>query len=170
MRMVCVMALLAALGLLIGCGRGSSDSTGFTAASGELSRSEWLAKADEICKAERHDVAPFNKELDRLNKSGLSAPEEIAKFAAILRKALPRSKQALRESRELVPPSGDFDAIDALLEKGEETQGLIEETAEEMEEGNIAKAKLLSFKAAMANRTAQWMAQRDHLEVCGIGK
>jgi hypothetical protein len=164
------MALLAGLGLLTGCGGGSSDSTGSTAASGEQSKSEWLAQADEICKAANEDGAAWNKELDRLNESGLSAPKEIAEFAAILRKALPRSERGIRELRELEPPSEDSDAIDAVLEKDEETQELIAKTAEEMEEGNIAKAKLLSLKAAMANRTAQWMAQRDGLELCGVEK
>ena len=52
----------------------------------------------------------------------------------------------------------------------EETLELIKKTAEEMEEGNIADAKLLSFKAAMANQTAQWMAQRDGLKLCGTEK
>jgi hypothetical protein len=108
--------------------------------------------------------------MGRLNESGLRTPKEIAEFAAILRKALPRSEQALQEWRELEPPSGNSDAIHALLEKAEETQELLEETTEEMEEGNIAKAKLLSLKAAMAKRTAEWMAQRDHLEVCAAEK
>jgi hypothetical protein len=39
-----------------------------------------------------------------------------------------------------------------------------------MEEGNIAKAKRLSFKAGMSNQTAQWMAQRDGLKLCGVEK
>jgi hypothetical protein len=50
--------------------------------------------------------------------------------------------------RELEPPSEDSHAIAALLEKDEETLELLEKTADEMEEGNIADAKLLSFKAA----------------------
>ena len=37
-----------------------------------------------------------------------------------------------------------------------------------MEKGNTAKAKLLSPRAGMANRTAQWIAQRDGLEFCGV--
>ena len=170
MRIACLIAVLAGLGLLTGCGGGSSDSTGFTPASGELSKSEWLAQANEICKAEGEDVAPLNKELDRLNKSGLSAPKEIAEFAAILRKVLPRSERGIRELRELEPPSEESHSIDAVLEKDEETLELIEKTAEEMEEDNIAAAKLLSLKAAMANRTAQWMAQRDGLKLCGTEK
>lgn len=136
---------------MAGCGGGSSESTGSAAASGELSKSEWLAQADEICKAERQDVAPLNKELDRLNESGLSIPKEIAEFAAILRKALPRSDQALRELRELEPPSGESDAIDALLEKVEETQELIEETAGEMEAGNMAKPNASPSKRTWPN-------------------
>jgi hypothetical protein len=160
------MVLLAGLGFLTGCGGGSSDSIGSTPASGELSKSEWLAQADEICNAGREDVAPLNKELDRLNESGLSAPKEIAEFAAILRKVLPKSEQEIRELRELEPPSEDSHAIEAVLEKDEETLGLIKKTAKEMEEGNVAKAKLLSFKAGMSNQTAQWMAQRDGLKLC----
>jgi hypothetical protein len=70
--------------------------------------------------------------------------------------------------RELEPPSQDSHAIEAVLEKDEETLELLGKTAKEMEEGNIADAKLLSFKAAMANRTAQWMAQRDGLKLCGV--
>ncbi len=131
-----------------------------------LSKSEWLAQANEICKAAEEDVTPSNKELDRLNESGLSAPEEIAEFAAILRKVLPRSEREIRELRELEPPSKESHSIGAVLEKDEETLELTEKTAEEMEEGNIAAAKLLSLKAAMANRTAQWMAQRDGLKLC----
>lgn len=170
MRIPCLMVLLAGLGLLTGCGGRSSDSIGSTAATGELSKSEWLAQAQEICKAEEDDVAPLNKELDRLNDSGLSAPSEIAEFAAILRKALPRSQQALREMRELEPPSRESEAIHTLLGKAEETLDLLEETAEEMEEGNAAKAKLFSFKTAMAKRTGEWMAQRDGLDVCAAEK
>jgi hypothetical protein len=78
-----------------------------------------------------------------------------------------RVRTGVRELRELEPSSDDSDAIDALLKNDEETLGLIEKTAEEMEEGNAAQAKLLSLKAGMANRTVQWMAQRDGLEVCG---
>ncbi|HEY5053760.1 MAG TPA: hypothetical protein VII45_10170, partial [Solirubrobacterales bacterium] len=158
--------VLAGLGLLTGCGGGSSDSTRSTPASGGLSKAEWLAQANEICKAEGEDVAPLNKELDQLNESGLTAPKETAEFAAILRKALPRSERGIRELRELESPSDKSHAIDAVLEKDEETLELTEKTAEEMEEGNIAAAKFLSLKAAMANRTAQWMAQRDGLKLC----
>jgi hypothetical protein len=170
MRVACAMALLAGFGLLTGCGGGSSDSAKATAESGELSKSEWVAQTDEICKAQRETLAPLNKELDRLNESGLSAPKEIAEFAAILRKALPRSERGIRELRELEPPSKDSHAIAAVLEKNEETLELLEKTADEMEEGNTADAKLLSFKAAMANRTAQWMARRDGLKLCGVEK
>lgn len=172
MRIACLMALLAGLGLLAGCGEGSSDSTGSTSASGDLSKSEWIARADEICQAadEDEDVAAWNKKLDRLNESGLNDPEEVAEFAAILRKVLPKSEQGIRELRELEPPSGDSHAIEAVLEKDEETLGLIKETAKEMEKGNVATAKLLSLKAAMSNRTAQWMAKRDDLELCGVEK
>ena len=84
MRTACAMALLAGLGLSMGCGGASSDSTGYSAVGGEMSKSEWIAQADEICRAERQDVAP-SRESDRLNKSGLSAHKEVAKFAAILR-------------------------------------------------------------------------------------
>lgn len=170
MRIACLMALLAGLGLLAGCGEGSSGSTGSTSASGDLSKSEWIARADEICQAEDEDedVAAWNKKLDRLNESGLNDPEEVAEFAAILRKVLPKSEQGTRELRELDPPSGDSEAIE--LEKDEETLGLIKETAKEMEKGNVATAKFLSLKAAMSNRTAQWMAKRDDLELCGVEK
>jgi hypothetical protein len=166
------MVLLAGLGLLIGCGGGPSDSTGSTPASGEQSKSEWFAQADEICKAANkdEDVAAWNKKLDRLNESGLSAPKEIAEFAAILRKILPKSEQGIRELRELEPPSKDSHVIEAVLKKDEETLELIKRTAKEMEEGNVAKAKLLSLKAAMSNQTAQWMAQRDGLKLCGVEK
>ncbi len=170
MRIACLTAVLAGLGLLTGCGGGSSDSIESTPESGELSKSEWLAQANGICKAEGEDVAPLNKELDQLNESGLNAPKEIAEFAAILRRALPRSKRGIRELRELKPPSQESHSIDAVLEKDEETLELTEKTAEEMEEGNVAAAKLLSLKAAMANRTAQWMAQRDGLKLCGTEK
>lgn len=166
MRSVRVVALLVGLGLLTGCGGGADDSTGSTAASSALSKSKWLAQAERICKAEGDDVAPLNEELDRLNDSGLSAPKEVAEFAAILREALPRSAQSLQELRELEPPSTESDTIDALLEKLDETQELLEETAKEMEDGNVEKAKLLSFKVVMAKRTAEWMAERDGLEVC----
>jgi hypothetical protein len=170
MRIACSMVLLAGLGFLIGCGGGSSDSTGSKPASGEQRKSEWFAQADEICKAANKDVAAWNKELDRLNESGLSAPEEIAEFAAILRKVLPKSEQEIRELRNLESPSEDSHAIEAVLEKDEETLQLIKRTAKEMEEGNVAKAKLLSLKAAMSNRTAQWMAKRDGLKLCGVGR
>lgn len=172
MRIACLAVLVAGLGLLTGCGGGSSGSTGSTPASGKQSKSEWLAQADEICKAanEDKDVATWNKELDRLNESGLSAPKEIAEFAAILRKVLPKSKQGIRELRELKPPSKDSHAIEAVLEKDEETLELFEKTAKEMEEGNVAKAKLLSLKAGMSNQTAQWMARRDGLKLCGVEK
>lgn len=170
MRIACVMALLAGVGLLTSCGGSSSDSARGTDESGELSKSEWVAQADEICKAQGATLAPLNREMDRLNKSGLTAPKEIAEFAAILRKALPRSERGIRELQELEPPSKDSHAIAAVLAKDEETLELLDKTADEMEEGNIADAKLLSFKAAMANRTAQWMAQRDGLKLCGVEK
>jgi hypothetical protein len=172
MRIACLMVLLAGLGLLTGCGGGSSDSAGSTSAGGGLSKSEWIAQADEICKAadEDQDVAARNKELERLNESGLNAPGEIAEFAATLRKVLPKSEQGIRELRELEPPSEGAHAIEAVLEKDEETLGLLRKKAKEMEEGNVAKAKLLSLKAAMSNHTAQWMAKRDGLKLCGVEK
>ena len=164
------MVLLTALGLLSGCGGGSSDSIESGSGSGEQSKSAWLAQANEICRAEMEDVAPLNKDLDRLNDSGLSAPKQIAEFAAILRKVLPKSEETIRELRELEPPSEDSNAIEAVLAKNEETLELIDRTAEEMEEGSIGKAKLLSLKAAMSNRTAQWMAQREGLKLCGVAR
>lgn len=166
MRFAWVMVVVVGLGILTGCGGDSSDSTRSTAESDELSKSEWIAQVEGICKAQREDTAPLNKKLDRLNDSGLTAPGEIAEYAAILRKAIPRSERALRESRELEPPSEDSDAVDAMLDKSAETLDLIEKTVEKMEEGSVKEAKLLSFKAAMARRTGQLMAQRYGLRDC----
>lgn len=109
-------ALVAAV-LLAGCG-GDEDSAGAS-----ISKEEFIAKADAICKrSNKRMEAAFGKFLK--DNPGLTKPDD-PKFQPLVTDVMvPSLKQEIQELRELGVPDGDEEKVDAMisaLEEGLET-------------------------------------------------
>jgi hypothetical protein len=158
--------------LLQACGGGgsSSSTSGSPAAAsstGELSKSEWIAQADEICQTYKDETSDLKSEFESLEESGLSSPKELVEGAALFREILPKSEEETEELRELDPPSGDESILDAMLSKVEEAQAVLLKVADALEEGEIAEVSSFVKEGEQANNTAKGMAQGYGLKVCG---
>lgn len=113
--------VLAAL-LLVGCGGGSDDA----ASAKPISKEEFVAKADAICKKgnERMEAKLFaflrkNRTGGTLRKPTVDQNEEF-----IITVLIPNLKREISELKELGVPEGDEEKVDAMiaaLEDGLET-------------------------------------------------
>ena len=146
-------AAVAAL-LLVGCG-GDDESS----ANGSISKAEFIAKADAICKQSNKRM---EKELFlflRKNRTGGSlrkpSVEQNEKF--ILTVLIPNLKQEIEELKELGVPEGDEEKIEAMIAALEE--GL--ETAEDETETVAAGTADIVF--GIASR----LAGEYGLQTCG---
>jgi hypothetical protein len=127
---------LLAVGAIAGCGSGGSDSTS------SLTKAEFVKKADAIC-TKHHDAIetgflPYVNKHKGKGKEGEAAGVEAAVHAVML----PELNAQADELGSLGAPSGDEDAISAML-------GTFEKSIEEIEEhsSNLASALPAGEKA-----------------------
>ena len=103
-----------------GCG-GGDDSTTETKTSVALSRGEFIAEADSICRR-------YSRELDQAAAEafrGPTSPDEIGRF--ISDEFAPATEDELDEIRALTPPEGDDRQVDAILDAAEAAVAAVRE-------------------------------------------
>ncbi len=147
-----LLALIAALVVALlgaGCGGGSSSS-------GEsISKEEFVAKADAICKRSNERMeAGFGKILK--DAKSLTKPSKAEYEMLVSEVMVPNLKREVAELRALGIPDGDEERVDAMLSALEEG----EETAE-----RNPKAVTASSDAVFG--IASRIAGEYGLEVCG---
>lgn len=111
-------AMVVAL-VMAGCGGGGDSST----ASGSISKEEFVAKADAICKdgTERLQAAIGHILKDQPNITKVSQVEQEKIVTTVL---VPNVSKEVKELRALGTPDGDEERVDAMitaLEEGVET-------------------------------------------------
>jgi hypothetical protein len=146
-------ALVAAV-FLVGCG-GSGDSS----STSSISKEEFIAKADAVCKkgSERMEGELFKFLRKNRATGALMKPsvEDNEKF--IIAVLIPNLKREIKEIKALGAPEGDDDRVDAIISALEE--GL--ETAEDEPETVAAGTSDIVF--GIASR----LAGEYGLEACG---
>ena len=141
------MALLAA-----GCGGGGDSASGES-----LSKEEFVAKADAICKHSNERMeAGFGKFLKAKGVKSLTKPSKAEYEKLIGEVMVPNLKREIKELRALGVPDGDEERVEAMLSALEEG----EETAE-----RDPKAVTASSDAVFG--IASRIAAEYGLEVCG---
>ena len=149
-----IAVVIAAAMLVAGCG-GGGDSSG----SGSISKEEFIAKADAICKKSNKQMEAEIFKYLRQNrvKGSLRKPsvEDNEKFIeAVL---IPNLEREIKELKALGVPSGDEEKVDAMISALEE--GL--ETAKNEPETVAAGSSDIIF--GIASR----LAGEYGLETCG---
>jgi hypothetical protein len=159
-RALALAPLTAAL-MAVGCGGDSEDDSEPTANTANESRSatgpaltkeEWIERADEIC-------APGEKKIDRAVDELFSGPSpsqpDLDRFAT--ETLVPTVQGEIDEIRELVPPAGDEDEVDRILDSAQEGVDQIEAEGGLIERGGgpFIEANLLAQQYGL--RTCGWV-------------
>jgi hypothetical protein len=128
-----VLALLATILALTGCGGGSTDATETT---GSLARAEFVKKGNAICarteKEVLEGVAKFLKKSNPLARK----PPTGAQLEALAENVLvPKVRKQINEIRALGIPSGDEQEVEAIFAAAEAALKKTEEDPTEFAEG-----------------------------------
>jgi hypothetical protein len=154
-RVLLLVAPLAALALLAGCGGSSGDQTTVTVQTGSLSKAEFISRADAICTAAR---AEFVKKLQGFYKAHpptsevISEDEREAGLLELVESILaPNLEGELAQIGKLGAPKGYapevtafVDAVEKGLNKGREDPIKFAETDE-----SFAPARAVARRAGM---------------------
>jgi CRISPR/Cas system-associated endoribonuclease Cas2/predicted small secreted protein len=114
-----IAAVVVAAMLVAGCGGGDDSSS----SSGSITKEEFIAKADAICKegTQRMQKAIFVALKDKQSLTKLSQSEQEKLVTTVI---VPSVKREVKELRALGTPDGDDEKADAMisaLEEGVET-------------------------------------------------
>jgi len=113
MHRTCVAALGAAVLAVAGCG-GSDDAKpastgdGAPAAARPLTKAQFAAQADAICRAVKRDHKPYADKVDALPRGA-----DLTRVAPLLEATLQRSRRGLARLRALRAPAEDEAALEA---------------------------------------------------------
>lgn len=109
--------LLTIAGLAVaGCGSDDDNkaSTSTTPRGGELTKAQYIAAADKVCKATSDKIAVAATKLrEAANKTGTIPVAQVTKF--LKETSLPAYEGMLAELRALTPPKQDEKTIDGLI-------------------------------------------------------
>jgi hypothetical protein len=172
MRARCLSSILLAalaMALVAGCG-GSSGSSGSTAAEApagptELTKAQFIAKADAICAATNDSESALRGSFEELQRSQApTAQRELGEaMSALARDGAKESE----EIRALVPPKKDAKEVERLIAKEESANAVAAEAAAALEAGNAAKFYGLLESISAQGAVAQGFAEGYGLRVCG---
>jgi hypothetical protein len=110
---VATLLLVAALAVA-GCGGGNDNASTSTTPGAELTKAQYIAAADKVCKATTDKInAAATKLRESANKTGTIAIPRVTKF--LTETSLPSYEAMLAQLRTLTPPKQDEKAIDGLI-------------------------------------------------------
>jgi hypothetical protein len=163
-----VVGLTLTAALLAACGGGSdSSSTSAVTSSGELSKSEWISQADGVCRTYRDETQDLTAKFEALDISSSSPSKDLVKGSELLRQIDTKSAEETDALRQLEPPSGDEETIDAMLAKVEETRDIGLQAADALEDGDESALQDIVGEGNEINAEAKEMAKDYGLKVCG---
>ena len=108
MRKVALAIAVAAM--LVGCSSGSDDAATTTVA--PISKTEFIAQADAICKAGNDKISA--------DTTGVDTSDEDAVASAVRDKIVPNIRQQIADIRDLGFPKGDEDELDSIFDATEQ--------------------------------------------------
>lgn len=114
---IALIAVVAAVALVVGCGDNSSSSAG------SISKEEFIVKADAVCKRTNARMEKAFGEFLKANKD-IKKPNDPALVGLVGDVMVPNIKREIEELRALGIPDGDEEKVEAIvaaLEEGQET-------------------------------------------------
>jgi hypothetical protein len=161
-------ASLAALPILLIAGCGGSDEQAVPVATGpELTKSEWIEQADEIC-AISADDGSFQAEYDRLQ--GEPASQQVQREQAeVFRRGGAEVEEMAERLRLLRPPADDRQVVERFLSGVEKIATSMTLVADAIEDTDLATTEKEDAwgDLILALLRASSQAQRYGLRVCG---
>jgi hypothetical protein len=171
MRITTLLALALAAGLIaVGCGDDDDDAgttsaattttteagaTGVTGATGEpLSKDEFIAEADAICKAGDRDI---DAEADEFFGQG-GNPGAAEEEAFVVEVVIPNIQKQVDGISALAPPEGDEDQVGAIVDAAQQAIDQLEEDPSAITGGGSGPDPF---------DEANQLAQDFGLQVCG---
>jgi hypothetical protein len=172
-RLTVVLASLALIAAVAGCGGGGSSSTvevnsGAPPEGPEIEKEVFIAEADALCSDYQAKVGPIKTELEKLES--VAEPESPAnekKLGEALGEAIDEAEIELESLRELEPPSTDAATIEKMLGTAEQGNALGTEAAEALEAGDTSRFSELATQVQATNNRAKGIAEGYGLKVCG---
>lgn len=170
-RFLLLAPVLAAILIAAGCGGSSSSTTEAETsadADGALSKDEWIERADAICLATGERLGPLSEASGALLERP-ETDETLSRLAHYTRVAAGEVETELEELRELKPPTGDEDAIDAILDGAEANQALVAGYGDAIESDDFDRYQALQHRAQRLKAQVGARARAYGLQVCGVG-
>jgi len=182
------ICLLVAIAAITGCGSSSgsssssssssdsssdpSNSTSSTQAgtSGEpLTKSEFIAQADEICKTIKEEDASVEARFGQISEKAKSA-SEFKELADVLRELIAYSAKGIKQIQELEPPAADQATINIYVGAVNSRVSTGKEFADALEAGEQEQVNSLSKKGNDISSEVEQMAKTYGFKVCGDAK
>ena len=116
MKHAATVAMTLALVAIAGCGGGGDDTASTTPSNGAgpLTKAQFIAAADTICKATTDKIAAAATQLrESAKKTGTLPVRQVASF--LTKTSLPAYDAMLVDLNELKPPKEDEKTIDGLI-------------------------------------------------------
>lgn len=172
-RNAVALAVFAALVVLGGCGgsSGETDTETVTVGGGdELTKSEWIAKADAICAQEQRQEKPLKAEFESRRQEPEQSPEQLKALADTTRELLRLVSNEVGDLRQLQPPAADRETVEEMLMTVDGSVPLGEEFADAIEAGDSAEIEATAQRIEQNSAKGQGLAQGYGLKVCGSGE
>jgi hypothetical protein len=163
MRNVYVAVLGTAMLVFAGCG---DDDKKSDSSSGEkLTKSEYIAKADDICRDTKKATKKYSDQLDELQGK---AGNDLTKLAPILEGGFKEERKGRARLRALPAPSEDKATLDAYFASADKTLDVGAQLERAAKENDVAKAKkLIKDNEGVDDRQKQQATQYG-FKVCGL--
>jgi hypothetical protein len=192
---VLLVSLLATVAVIAGCdgsdssgsatsgsSNASSDSSGATETTdspsggesegesgGALTKSEFIAQADDICSRIQEETVPLENRYSQLGKSARS-PADLKELAGVVRELLGYAGKGIGEVQGLEEPATDTEAIDEYAAVIEKRIATGKEFASALESNNQSEANSLIKENGDIGKEAEGLAKNYGFKVCGSSK
>jgi hypothetical protein len=142
---------------------GSESSAPASGGSGEVTKAEFIKKADNAC-------ADFRKRSAQLSaKVTQAAATDVRRVGRLLNQLADEADETLARFRSLDVPAGDEQTIDRYLAANRESIKAVRRTAEAFQSGDTEAATRLLQSGQQAGADTRRIAHDYGFKVCGAG-
>jgi hypothetical protein len=148
-----------------GCGDSSSPTATQTVTIGhaeELTKTEWIAKADAICTEANEEANPIQDEANAMSEAPETAGT-LQKLGEILKSGIPSIANETAALRELEPPAEDKEIVQKMIGTVEANVTLGNSMADALESDDLERFEALNEQAEENTTKSQGYG----LKVCG---
>lgn len=147
----------------------STNSTQEGKSGGSLTKSEFIAQADDICAALQKKIAPLEANFQQLTETAKSA-SDFKKIAEVVRELVGYSANGIKQIQELEPPAADQGTITIYAGTVNSRVSTGKEFADALEAGEQAQVNSLSERGSDISEEVEQMAKSYGFKVCGSAK